>query len=219
MKFAIDNFAFGDEPFMVEPIEGVVLRKRLTPGKNNIYSLNGKVYKLYDTLTKSYAKPNVEIIKQTLGEDYLPGINVVNLANGERCKCLTYGYINEKKSAYVSLEDFKPIMKDLDKLHKENYVHSDVRFCNMVFPEKSDAKLIDFDLMDKVDTKYPVGYNSRLSERHSDAKAGLARRIIHDRYSLVRVILDTVVEIADENKEQLRTFQVNESPTLETFFN
>lgn len=71
---------------------------------------------------------------------------------------------------WLSLEDFELIMRALDKVHKENYVHSDVRLCNMLFPKESEAKLIDFDLMDKVNKKYPDCYNGTLDERHSDAK-------------------------------------------------
>lgn len=62
------------------------------------------MYKLYDTVTKPYAKPNVEIIKRILGE-YLSGINEINLTEDGCYKCLTHGYINEKRTDDISLED------------------------------------------------------------------------------------------------------------------
>ena len=52
----------------------------------------------------------------------------------------------------------------------------------MVFPENShDSKLIDFDLMDKVDQLHPTAYNINLEECHPDAKPSSPRKMIHDR--------------------------------------
>ena len=55
--------------------------------------------------------------------------------------------------------------KTLDKLHRRGYVHSDVREPNLLFSQNgTDVILFDFDLMDKVDTVYPDGFNG-VSER------------------------------------------------------
>lgn len=169
---------------VVEPIKGTELTKPLrlmdsaTSRKSNIYVLEDKdkvkmVYKLFDVVQASYAKPNSDIIKSVLGDDYLGVIEEVNLSKDERFKCLKYKYIPERKSTGLCLEDFKPIIITLDKLHSKGYVHSDVRLENMVFPETGDAKLIDFDLTDKVEP-YPRRYN-KFSERHDDASAGYPR--------------------------------------------
>lgn len=40
----------------------------------------------------------------------------------------------------------------------------------MLFCPSGDAKLIDFDLTDWVNTYYPPRYNDTLEERHSSAK-------------------------------------------------
>ena len=48
--------------------------------------------------------------------------------------------------------------------------------------------LIDFDLMDKVDTVYPDGFN-RVSEHHPDTVPGKPRKIKHDRHGLIQDVL------------------------------
>lgn len=65
----------------------------------------------------------------------------------------------------------------MDKLHVLDYVHSDVRIENIVFPENAEAKLIDFDLAGKVDEKYPLRYNKSVEFWHSEAS--------YDRYSII----------------------------------
>ena len=77
----------------------------------------------------------------------------------------------------ISLDDFKPIMKTLDKLNEKYYVHSDVLLRNMVFPENSQSsKLIDFGLMDMVGVVYPDVFNGDLPERHGDAKPNMPKK-------------------------------------------
>ena len=44
--------------------------------------------------------------------------------------------------------------------------------------------LIDFDLMDKIDSQYLDGFN-RINERHPDAAPGKPRKIIHNRHGLI----------------------------------
>jgi len=69
-------------------------------------------------------------------------------------------YIEQKQKSRLQLQDFKPILIALDALHSKDYVHSDVRAANLLFPEndKVEAKLIDFDLAGYKGTHYPLGY-------------------------------------------------------------
>ena len=47
----------------------------------------------------------------------------------------------------------------------------------MVFPNDGKAKLIDFDLTDKVDVDYPLSYNYNLKERSPNASITKKRAI------------------------------------------
>ena len=64
---------------------------------------------------------------------------------------------------------------------------------------------------------YPFYYNDELQGCHCDAKGGRPRKIVHDRYSLVEVILDRVKGIEESKKKQLRYLGDNEEPCLMTF--
>ena len=65
---------------------------------------------------------------------YLSGMEQISLSSDGRFQCLKYNYINASNTSDLNLNHFRPIMKTLDKLHDSNYVHSDVRLCNMAFP-------------------------------------------------------------------------------------
>ena len=95
-------------------------------------------------------------------------MNLLN-RNEDNCDCMT-------------------IIKTLNELHISDYVHCDVRESNLLFPrDGTNAMLIDFDLMDTVDTLYPDGFN-RVHERHPDAQPGNKRKIIHNRHALVHIM-------------------------------
>ena len=52
------------------------------------------------------------------------------------------------------------MLQDLQKLHTNDFVHSDIRIENLVFDDHgTTAWLIDFDLTGKVGTLYPPNYN------------------------------------------------------------
>lgn len=164
--------------FIFEPLKNIKLRRKLIQQKHNIYlaTTDGKlkVYKLFDLTTKSFAKPNVKIVEEVLSKNYLMNIKEIPLSSNGHFRCLSYDYIEASSTSDLSIEDFKPIVRDLDKLHNNNSVHSDVRLCNMVFPaDRSEAKLIDFDLMDKVDDLMCLiqRYNdsSKVPEHHTNA--------------------------------------------------
>ena len=121
------------------------------------------MYKLYD----ENIKPQIHIINK-IGCNYLPVIDQIKLSTAdETMVLLKYKFIPQKDLRSLQLIDFKPILETLDMLHELNYVHSDIRIENIVFPENgTPAKLIDFDLAGKVDENYPNGYNNSLACRH-----------------------------------------------------
>ena len=64
---------------------------RLVREKDDIYlASDDTVYKLFDLTIKSYAKPNVDIIKTILDQNYLMDIKERFLSSDKRFQCLTY---------------------------------------------------------------------------------------------------------------------------------
>ena len=190
--------------------------------RSHIYLADGKVYKLYDTDKRPYAKPNVMVIEEVLGKTYLSGIKEIRLSKDGRFQCLQYDYIEASRTSDLSIDDFRPIMKTLDILHDKGYVHSDVRYCNMVFPaNRTEAKLIDFDLMARVDEPYPELYNnnSEIPERHRGAAPNKPRKKLHDRHSMIFIILKRFEDdLSPEKVHLLESIQTNDNIKLDTFF-
>ena len=193
--------------FQVNPLRNETTQtiQTLSLKSPNVYCKGDKVYKFFDRTTEYWAKPNVDIIKGLLN-DYLPDLELHKLTDDKRFFCLTYKFITDSDRSNLSYEKFLPIMDVLDTIHKNDYVHSDVRFQNMVFPSDDCAKLIDFDLLDKVETPYPFGYNT-FDERHSDARPSKPRQICHDRYSLAQVITREV-QLTSEEKQKLECWKL-----------
>lgn len=77
---------------------------------------------------------------------------------------LQYDFITGTHSP-TKLSQFKGVIKTLQRLHRENIVHGDIRVCNIVFTQDS-SHLIDYDLAQKALKRYPVRYNAMESERH-----------------------------------------------------
>ena len=222
VKYAIDSFSFPECYFQIQPIEGTKLQNKLVSNRDNIYLAGGKVYKLYDTDKTPYAKPNVMVIEEVLGKSYLSGMKETSLSKDGRFQCLQYDYIKAGSTSDLSIDDFRPIMKTLDMLHGRGYVHSDVRYCNMVFPANgTEAKLIDFDLMARVDEPYPVVYNdnNKIPERHREAAPNNLRKKLHDRHSMIFIILERFEDdLSPEKVHLLESFQTTDDKNLETFF-
>ena len=97
---------------------------------------------------------------------------------------LSTPYETEKEE----LKCYKDIAKAIDNLHRNNIVHSEVRFQNMIFVEGCTGKLIGFDQAEEVDVPYPNNYNHDFDERHRDAKIGEPRKKIHDKYSFWKIL-------------------------------
>ena len=197
LKYAVSAVCNCKGSFNVEPQRNVVLKEVLY--LPNVYKHDNLVYKLFDTFIGT--KPNVELVKEILGENYLQGMKAEKLTNDGRFQLLQYQYIPGicTTDKTVTLGDFKPVAEALDQLHHANYVHSDVRLPNIVFTDGGNAKLIDFDLTDLVNTPYPNGYNFDFEERHPEAKKDRFRKIVHDRYSLYFIITNEV-SLDDQQK-------------------
>ena len=129
-----------------------------------------------------------------------------DLTVDKKFKLLTYKYIPNRSAQVYSLEDFMPIARTLDKLHNEGYVHSDVRLVNMVFPDDGESKLIDFELAKSVGMPYPTGYSNALPERHAEAEGNMPRKVIHDKYSFIHIVLSKVF-LTPRQKEFLEKYQ------------
>ena len=114
IKYAVDNFDFPARYFEIEPIKSIKVQKNLVKNKDNIYLADGKVYKIYDTDEKPYAKPNKMVIEEVLGKTYLSGIEETILSKDGRFQCLQYDYIEARRTSDLSIDDFRPIMKTLD---------------------------------------------------------------------------------------------------------
>ena len=95
----------------------------------------------------------------------------------------------------------------LDKLHKEGYVHGDIRLANLIFGDDSrDGYLIDYDLSGRHGiSTYPAGYYFHLSVRHPDARAGNLMLQSHDRHSLAIIIEEYFKNDASEILHKLHS--------------
>ena len=183
--------------------------------QNHVFKHNMRVYKLYDS--KTFGSPNLELIK-ILGDDYLGIMEEEDLTEDGRIRMFSYDYHLVNENRQLTLKCFKPIIEALDKLHSKGIVHSDVRPQNMLFLENGDAKIIDFDLTNYVDTNYPTNYNGNFAYRHEGATAGKPRKFVHDRYSLF-CILKMKVLLTREQKKHISTLKTNESPMASIFDN
>jgi len=196
----IENFQLMTKELpIIEPIKGVEFQTVKSYGKSDVLSFqkpyrvfrkNGFVYKFFDTDFKqpNSHNDNYKMIKK-LGDDYLPEMNIQKLSDDGRFKLLQYQYMEEKKKDDIKVADFKPLIISLDRLHKEDIVHGDIRRPNLLFPKDGDAKIIDFDLAAEEGELYVRGYNHKgIGERHPDAQQGSVMKKIHDRFAMAVVL-------------------------------
>ena len=197
------------EAFVVEPKEGIQLRFALNQSKS-VFLRCGEVYKLYN---ENVFTPKIEVMN-IIEHDYIP-MQKVTLSRDEVLTYYKSEFIAQKEQKNLQLTDFQPIIKALQKLHDAGYVHSDVRLVNLLFPLDDEAKLIDFDLADKVGTLYPDGYNNVLY-RHPDAMQGKPRHVNHDRYSLICIIKDLPFYdgLTSQQKHMLQNFEMEQHTTV-----
>jgi serine/threonine protein kinase len=72
-------------------------------------------------------------------------------------------------------EEFLPVVEQLKTLHRYDYVHGDIRCCNIIFQDNKQGRLIDFDFGGKNhgdNTKYPKGYQGTLFDGTRPGQGG-----------------------------------------------
>ena len=94
------------------------------------------------------------------------------------------GHVAEKAKWFI------PIIDDLDQLHKNEFVHGDIRGFNTVFDGKGGGCMIDFDFGGQLGREYPQGYRKVLADgyRRCDINSETIQKW-HDWYALGRLIL------------------------------
>jgi serine/threonine protein kinase len=124
-------------------------------------------------------------------------------------------------------EEFLPIVEQLKTLHRNDYVHGDIRCCNIIFQDNKQGRLIDFDFGGKNNgdtTKYPRGYQRTLFDGTRPGKGGSPVTKGDDWLSLRFVIFAFHDFVPPEHEssvtyEQLfrlkREFAEEEDPTAE----
>ena len=211
---ALQPDIFGNKPIAIMPKRDLTFGEEENLSQQRVFKHNDRVYKLYDD--SMFGSPNVEIIRN-LGDGYLGKVELEKITEDGRIKLLSYDYQWVKNDSAVTLECYRPIIDALDTLHSKAIVHSDVRPENMLFLCNGDAKLIDFDLADEVDTIYPTDYNSNLDYRHEDAKRGERRQVDHDRYSLL-YILETQFRLTSKQKRKIKILKEKNGEPLASLF-
>jgi len=115
-------------------------------------------------------------------------------AQEKTCNCsvqlLSYPWIEGSHQA-THTDQLADILRCLEKIHNDKYVHGDIRGANLIFSQqKGKSKIIDFDFAKKLDQnsppKYPEGYNYELADtrRHRLAREECEMKQEHDRHSL-----------------------------------
>ena len=108
----------------------------------------------------------------------------MHLSKDERFQYLRYRY-REGEHKVNNVAQVILLLQQLNKVHDEGFVHSDIRHTNIVSSyDGKHAWLIDFDLAAKEGTPYPATYNSFLEERHPFASPRKPRKKEHDCHSL-----------------------------------
>eukprot|EP00657_Telonema_sp_P-1_P010365 TRINITY_DN4778_c0_g1_i1.p1 TRINITY_DN4778_c0_g1~~TRINITY_DN4778_c0_g1_i1.p1 ORF type:complete len:273 (-),score=11.39 TRINITY_DN4778_c0_g1_i1:54-872(-) len=171
------------------PLEHALPRAFTKP----VVQLSRHAAKIDDDMVKSYdytcstrphdqrRQPNQLLFRLAWGEEPA-SLVVVKVINPDLC-LLSYPYFpGDHKPKTV--EQFTELCQQVGRLHKEDWVHSDVRQHNVVFSmDGKITRLIDFDLAGKVGSVYPDNF-APLPCRHKDAKSGEGRQISHDRQAL-----------------------------------
>lgn len=203
---------FGNTCFSFSPTKNLKLLDKLNTSERVFHS-SGFVYKLYDTSSTPF-QPNDDIIK-LVGNDYFPDLRVIPLKASGR-KMLRYKYIKETNEPHT-LKWFQSLLDVLEALHRNGIVHSDERDRNLVYTAGGVIKLIDFDFAGKVNELYPDTYNALPEERHSKARPGKPRKLVHDICAVIKIILHKV-PLTDQQKAYLRRCRDDESIPVRDVF-
>ncbi len=126
------------------------------------------IHKLYDTEEDLV---NLDLVKLSL-----PDAEVEDVSKDKRFQCLRYSFRKgQHKPSHK--RQFVPLINILVLIHRQGYVHSDIRVTNLIFSSNAkDAWALDFDLAGTVSTCYPSNFNHfDISERHQSARASNKR--------------------------------------------
>ena len=135
LKVAVDSIdeIKGLGGFRIEPSKGVPMKDYLKFA--NVYKCSDVVYKLFET--KRCPVPNVKMVKDVLGSDYLSEMKWKDLTLDKEFKLLTYKYIPDGSKRHLTLMisslSHKPLIEFmvLNKLYKLNrYINKTVfKYC------------------------------------------------------------------------------------------
>jgi hypothetical protein len=150
--------------------------------------MNFRVYKFEDKVVKLYKKTDCFEHNHSLLDKI--GFQHELLDHGSFWS-LSRPY-SESSHCPNSLGTFKSIIKILQKVHDNGYVHGDIRPANLLHGEE-DGMILDFDLARPEGTHYLDIYNRIIkwkgrNIRHSEAAPLREMKKEHDRYSLSLII-------------------------------
>ena len=207
LMFAVREVNSLTGPFQVEPIKGVKLIENLKFQK--VYKHNNLVYKFGGGDTET----QVAMVKKILGDDYFSEMKAEQLTHDDRHWLLKYRYIEATTGKVCALVYFIQVATALQKLHDAGYVHADVREANILFTDDG-AKLIDFDITDKIGEPYPIGYTTSFVERHPQATDQGTRQIVHDRHSFIVLIKNTLRDTLTDAQREFLDEQIDKDTDL-----
>jgi serine/threonine protein kinase len=111
------------------------------------------------------------------------------VVDGPDVAVLQYKYIpgNHKASSGIQ---FLRILEQVSFLHKDKFVHGDIRESNIVFAGNDVATLIDFDLSRKAGQPYVSNFNVDINDgkRHESAQPFQPMNYVHDYFALAEVM-------------------------------
>ena len=176
-------------PIEFKLIHGLTLSVKKKLNHRVFHISDDRVYKMYEGTL--YGKPNKKLIVERLGADYLPHMDVTSLTDDNYFQMFSYDYLASKEYCPPKEKPkyFRDIAIAIDRLNAKGIVHSDIRLRNMLFLKDGRGKLIDFDLACKEDISYPDNYNDDFVVRHPDAKWNNPRKICHDKFSFLMVLI------------------------------
>jgi len=121
------------------------------------------------------------------GDDCIANFNMSDNLQEEKEHALTIICTPYREGRHVASNpsDFVPIIEQLHILHKEGYVHGDIRAFNTIIGSDGNSWLIDFDFGGKVnEARYPAGYRGFLADGTRLGKDGNLILKCHDWYAL-----------------------------------
>ena len=112
-----------------------------------------------------------------------------------------------------SIGHIAAVILQLDELHSQDLVHSDMRKENIIFcSDGKSAHIIDFDLTARQGECYPGNYyHKNIPERHAEAQAHRLRAKVHDRWSLhVVLTTDAQMPLSTPHRECLKELKTTD---------